>query len=213
MSDPLDGLCLAIEAHAWETCAERMFEVLYPLPVDAGRDVATRSVARYATIFRRNAPRVEWPHELMDDVTAWVRHHGRATGEEPSNLGVADGNWLLCLDALLLGAAEGDDVVVRTAAWATAVTTATSSRALAVWEVDDPEAVILWRAGQLPQARDYWANAPARAALEREWWWVVRHLAAIQARHPETTVEADPDAIRSALARWNEHERRLILPG
>jgi len=125
---------------------------------------------------------------------------------------VADSSWLLCLDALLLGEGEPADPIVRIAAWATAIVTAVSSRALAVWEVDDPEAVDLWRIGRLPPDRTYLTNAAGRAVAEREWWWVARRFAQSLGGQP-ADADADPDEVRAGIERWRDHEYRLLLPG
>jgi hypothetical protein len=210
MSLPVDELSQAIEAHDWERCAEQAFRLLYPLPGAAAGAVAGATVARYLPTFRRNTPGLTWPERILADPQAWYREHGRATGEPPTQLGVADSSWLFCLDALLLGTAEPTDPVVRTAAWATAIVTAAGSRALAVWEIDDPEAVDLWRAGRLPQDRTYLANAAGRAVAEREWWWVAWRFAESLGHRQ---ADADPDEVRAGIERWRDHEYRLLPPG
>lgn len=208
--ESLDALCDAIAAHDWDRCVEQSFRLLFTLPADAGRDIARETVARYAATFRRGTRELTWPDEILSDPVAWSREHGRATGETPPHLGVADDNWLVCLDALLLAVAEDTDLVVRTAACATATVTALNSRALAVWEVDDPEAVRLWRAGLLPPWRTYQSNASARAVLEREWWWTARRLAEAVGRTPAPHL--DPEEVEAGVERWRNHEYRLILP-
>jgi hypothetical protein len=210
VSLPVDELGQAIEAHDWDRCAEQAFRLLYPLPSATASAVAGAAVARYLPTIQRNAPDLTWPERILADPQAWYREHGRATGEPPPQLGVADSSWLLCFDALLLGGAEPTEPVVRTAAWATAIVTAVNSRALAVWEVDDPEAVNLWRVGRLPPDRIYLANAPGRAVAEREWWWVARRFAQSLGGQP---ADADPDEVRAGIERWRDHEYRLLLPG
>jgi hypothetical protein len=208
MSLPVDELGQAIEAHDWDRCAEQAFRLLYPLSNAAAGAVAGAAVARYLPTIRRKAPDLTWPERILADPQAWYREHGRATGEAPPQLGVADSSWLFCLDALLLGKAEPADPVVRTAAWATAIVTAVGSRALAVWEVDDPEAVDLWRAGQLRPDRTYLVNAAGRAVAEREWWWVARRFAESLG---DRLADADPDEVRAGIERWRDHEYRLLL--
>lgn len=199
----LDEMSVAVAAHDWDRCAEQSFRLLYPLSAVDGRDAARTVVARFAETLGDSAP-----HAVVADPAGWYRDHGRDPGEPPATTGVAQAAWLGCLDALLLGVAA-EDQVIRTAAWATAIVTAVNSRALAVWEVDDPPAVTQWREGTLPPWRSYLANAPARAVLEREWWWVVRRLAAA-ARSP--AAEPSPEQAEAAVARWREHEHGLIPP-
>ena len=206
---PVDELGQAIEAHDWDRCTEQAFRLLYPLSSAAAGAVAGAAVARYVPTIRQNAPNLTWPERILTDPQAWYREHGRVTGEPPPQLRVADSSWLLCLDALLLGEAEPTDPVVRTAAWATAIVTAVSSRALAVWEVDDPEAVDLWRADRLPPDRTYLANAAGRAVTEREWWWVARRFALSLGGQP---TDANPDQVRAGIERWRDHEYHLLLP-
>jgi hypothetical protein len=209
MSLPVDELGQAIEAHDWDGCAEQAFRLLYPLSSAAAGAVAGAAVARYLPAIRRNAPGLTWPERILADPRAWYREHGRATGEPPPRLGVADSSWLFCFDALLLGQAEPADPVVRTAAWATAIVTAVGSRSLAVWEADDPEAVDLWRVGRLPPDRTHLANAAGRAVAEREWWWIARRFAQSLG---DRLADVDPDGVRAGIERWRDHEYRLLLP-
>lgn len=209
MSLPVDELRQAIEANDWDRCAEEAFRLLYPLPGAASSAIAGAASARYLPTIRRNAPDLTWPERILSDPKAWYREHGRATGEPPPQAGVADSSWLLCLDALLLGEADPADPVVRTAAWATAIVAAVNSRAIAVWEVDDPEAVDLWRVGLLPPDRTYLANAAGLAVAEREWLWVARRLAQSLGGQ---SADADPDEVRAGIALWRDHEYRLLPP-
>jgi hypothetical protein len=210
MPTTLDSLQCSVQAHAWERSATYAFALLFPLPENAGTDIARDAVARHAAFFRRQAPSLTWPEEILADPIGWARDHGRSTGETPPDVGVALGSWLLCLDALLLAVVEASNVVSRTAAWATAIYGAVTSRALAVWEADDPEAVDLWRTQSLSPDRTHTANPSSRAALEREWSWVVRRLAVETALHPSPQVPEDE--LEAAIQLWKANEYTLILP-
>jgi hypothetical protein len=209
-AQPLDELSQAIEAHDWTGCADQAFSLLYPLPEEPGREIAREAVARYLPLLGRVVRDLGWPARIVDDPRAWYREHGRPIPDEPASLRVSDETWLFCLDALVLGVADGIGPAVRTAAWATAIVTAVAARALAVWDADDPEAVVLWRAGVLPPRRAYLANAAARAVAEREWWWVARRLA--EAAGGPARAGVGDDEIAAALRRWRDHEYRLIPP-
>jgi hypothetical protein len=206
---PLDDLRRSVEAHSWERAAVHTFELLYGLPAERARSVAHDAVARGGPFFRHLRPEIAWPFEILGDPVAWARDHGRRTGEAVVDAGVGYGSWVQCFDALLLGIVEASDPVVRTAAFATAVHRAASSRALAIWEVDDFEAVDLWRSGSLGPDRTYDRNAAARAVLEREWWRTVERVAAEAALGPPA---AAGDEVREAVARWRAHECGLIVP-
>jgi hypothetical protein len=201
-------LSRGIEAHDWVACAEGAFEAIFALPPHTGRRVAADAVARFASTFTHAHPTTTWPLELLRHPEQWFDAHGRHTLDVPPTSGIAAQGWLSCMDALLLGASTSEPTV-RTAAWATATETAINSRAIAVWEVDDPESVELWLAGQPDPMRSYPQNAAARAVLEREWWWAATALAAASAQHGAARDES-PEA-SAALERWRAAEHQLLI--
>ena len=203
----LEPLARSIEAHDWLACAERTFELYFRLPAETGRQVTGDTIARYAAIFRHSHPGVTWPSQLLDSPPQWLTDHGRQTSDPPAGAGIAAQGWLTCLDALLLGSST-TNVLVRTAAWATGTATAINSRALAVWEADDPEAVDLWLAGRADPLRTYDHNAAARAVLHREWWWAHSLLSLASA---QAEPAGEDEEIAAGLARWRANEHQLIV--
>ena len=209
MSTRLGSFVRAIDADDWPACAGDTFAAYFQLPRSAGMKVAVEAVARYAATFGRAYPEISWPSDILRDPGAWVNEFGRNADQLPPGARIADGSWLLCLDALLLGSSASDDVV-RVAALATATVTSIQSRAILVWEADDPEAVELWAGGLLKPERSYAANAAGRAVLEREWRWTAARLTSEFGAHEPLGV--DQSRLAAALERWRANEYQLIMP-
>jgi len=196
---------------------------MYGLPWELQIRGACYACERYLPIFEAKWGGVSWPRQLLGDVDAWHRMHGRGTEDAPEEADSADGSYLFCFDFLLSAYHHQDDPVSLTAGSCGPMGYAAHARARNVWLADDPEAARIEKEESAhyrideeyrpPKPRSFdelwkpehnvYDNVAFIAVYRREWAIIAAWLRAEAVwQYPEP----DLDAMMRGLERWEAHE-------
>jgi hypothetical protein len=208
----------------YNECAPICFQVVYGLPWELQIRAACHMCERYLPVFEAKWPGVAWPRQLLADVDAWHRVHGRGRPDCPDEADSADGAYYFCFDHLLSAYHHKDDPVSLTAGSCGTMAEAAYASADNVWLADDPVAAriekeqsayhrieeeerppeppsfdLLWKPEH--NAHD---NVAFIAVYRREWQRIAAWLRAEAVwQYPEP---GNLEAMRRGLERWEAHQ-------